>query len=175
MWCAILSDSMLSLIEKWDDIDFTNIQLLNGDWSKCSHKKYFKLQIDNLIDVHYTHYIKDEQYDTPHVVDIDVNYSNIENYIVEKYNERLSRMNMPPVFIVLDEIPQYDYSHDNVHKLLELHTNYKIVCITRHKDLLDYSSDNHLMIFDDTNRFDKYHCPIYYCKYTNKIKSFITG
>jgi len=173
MWCAILHPSIMNLITKWDDIDFTKFHLVTGDWSKCADKRYFKLIIDNMVEVHYTHYLKDERYATPHIDDVDVNCADVENYIIEKYTERLSRMNERPVFVVLDEMPYYDYTHDNVKALLELPTNYKIVCITRHQDLLDYNSNNRLCIFDDTNRLDDCHCPIYYTKYTNEINSFI--
>lgn len=173
MWCAILYSSIMTLITKWDDIDFTKVHLVAGDWTKYVNNKYFKLIIDNMIEVHYTHYIKDERYAIPHIEDVDVHYADIDKYITEKYIERLERMSEPPIFVILDELPYYDYTHDNLKALLEAHSNYKIVCITRHIDLLDYNDRNHLCIYDDTVRCDARHCPIYYTKYGNKINEFI--
>ena len=175
MWCAVLYSSMKNLILNWDTIDFTKVRCSRSDWVKCIDKNCFKLVVDSKVEVHYTHYIKDVRYTSPKVVDVDVYYADIEKYLLTKYFERLKRMVSPPTFVILDEIPQYDYTYSNVKDLLGLSTNYKIVCITRHKDLLHYNSTNRLCILDDSVRFDRQHCPIFYTRYATDINKFINS
>jgi hypothetical protein len=173
MWCALMKPSITKLITNWNNINFLNTRLEPDDWEKQREKQSFKLIVDDSVIIHYSHYIKDMKYDVPYIDDVDVKYKQIENYIKEKYDERLSRMNEPPTFVILDEMPYYDYTHDNMKSILELENDNKIICITKHKDLLDYNDNKHLCIFDDTNRLDENHCPIFYTKYANKINAFI--
>ena len=74
-------------------INYKNIRIENNN----------HIIIDDKVDVHYLHYIKDNSCSKPTFVKKDntIRYSNIEDYTLDKYLRRLSRMNIDdnPIFI----------------------------------------------------------------------------
>ena len=173
VWSAVLAESMKTLISSFDRIEWANVVVEKCDWVKYAGTPRYMLVVDNKIKIYYTHYIKDDRYDTPVVNDVDVFYKDIEQYIIDKYTNRLQRMSSNPVFIILDEIPHYDYTKDNIYELLHIHSSAKLIVITKHEEFLRENDERIHCIYDDTERFDKSHCPIYYTKYRDEINEFI--
>ena len=164
---------MKTLISSFERIEWANAVVEKCDWVKYAGTPRYMLVVDNKIKIYYTHYIKDDRYDTPVVNDVDVFYKDIEQYIIDKYTSRLQRMSSNPVFIILDEIPRYDYTKDNISELLHIHSSAKLIVITKHEEFLRANDERIHCIYDDTERFDKSHCPIYYTKYRDEINEFI--
>lgn len=96
MWSIIPPDDFYYLYTHYNDLNYKNIKL-----EKL--KTDYKLTIDGKIRVIYVHYKYDKNANTPtKKTKIDVFYNKIEDYIIEKYETRLSRMKEPPLFIVTD-------------------------------------------------------------------------
>ena len=148
---------MFELIKNFDNLNFNNIMIDKSEYHFDKNKLTFKIIIDDRIEVHYPHYYFKKDENTPIIKGFDVFYNKIWEYVVNKYETRLSRMKEEPIFIILGEyeldIPSiFDYSLEKERKILELNTNYKIVLITKFKELLKYNDNKHLIILDETTR-----------------------
>jgi len=99
-WCVIDFDSMCTLIKDYEKIDFRKYILLrNGNI--CT------IEIDGKVKVQYVHYMYDERYDAPTNIEgsADILYKKIDEYVEQKYIERLKRMQdkqEEPIFIFAD-------------------------------------------------------------------------
>ena len=95
MWCVIPPDDFYYLYCNYNEIDFNNITLIK--------EKFYKIVIDNKVNVYYVHYLYDKNATTPiKKTPIDIVYNRIDEYIIEKYKTRLERMKEKPIFIVTD-------------------------------------------------------------------------
>lgn len=179
MWCVIKADSFYNLILNYDKIDFSNFEISKSNFNGTSNKlDIFKIIVDNLIEAHYIHHHFHKDYSKVYVKDIDVFYNKIWEYIVEKYEERIKRINDKPTFLILGETTNSGFNLETEEKILKIKTPYKIILITKYKQLLNYNDDTHLIIFDDTyrNGGKGNHLPDYYCdKHYNQINDFISN
>jgi uncharacterized protein (DUF1919 family) len=96
MWCVIPPDDFYYLYSHYYQIDFSNIELEKEG-------KFYKIVVDGKINVYYVHYKYNKNATVPKKQnEVDIVYDKIEEYIVEKYNVRLSRMFGKPFFVVTD-------------------------------------------------------------------------
>jgi uncharacterized protein (DUF1919 family) len=97
-WCLIPPKDFEKLYENFDNINFKNYRLdKEGQW--------YKIIIDEKVTVFYPHYRYDPDFKelkSKIPGDLTVYYCKIEDYIKERYEERLSRMSGKPIFIVDD-------------------------------------------------------------------------
>lgn len=98
IWNAINTPDFMLLVENYDNINFNNFELVYKD-------DIYQMNIDNLIIVTYPHYKYDENIVTPIIKSDKFGthmYSNsIDKYIIDRYVERLKRMNEAPTFILI--------------------------------------------------------------------------
>jgi hypothetical protein len=99
MWCLIPPDSFAKLYDNFGKLNLKKYKVAKeGDW--------YKVVIDEKVDVYYPHYRYDAAADEPRTGgtgELDVYYSKIEEYIKEKYEARLARMSGKPVFVIDDK------------------------------------------------------------------------
>lgn len=117
MWCLIPPKSFSYLYHNFNTIDFKNIELKkDGPW--------YKVIIDGNVTVYYPHYRFDAAFTKPTVgkSGIDVYYNKIDEYIVEKYMLRQTRMGGTSIFII----------NDTKTKLVDG------ICTYKKEDLLEY-------------------------------------
>jgi len=98
VWCIIPPQDFLYLYNNYGVLNFRKIEIeKEGD--------DYKVVVDGKINVYYVHYKHDETAEKPiKRTPIDVYYNKIEDYIIEKYFNRLERMKDKPIFIVTDRI-----------------------------------------------------------------------
>ena len=87
IWCFI--EPFFVFIKDYSNINFRNYRLekLNGKLER------FKIVIEDKYELKFWHYWFDKNCEILTIKDRDVYYNKIWEYIVEKYEERLSRMN----------------------------------------------------------------------------------
>lgn len=126
MWNVIDFDSFVYLIEHWNEIDFYDYELIKDD------KWIFSILIENKIKIQYVHYIFNPNYSHPTLDKAgNILYNKIWEYIVERYDTRLSRMldnKEYPLFCVCNFNTIYKDSIYTKEQLEKLST-YKNVCI----------------------------------------------
>lgn len=94
----IYFDDFIKLIKNYDIINFSNYELKkDNDW-------HFRIEVDNIFTAELNHYRFDKTVDGIKKNFPDVYSNKIWEYIVEKYETRLLRMNERPIFI-----GHYDY------------------------------------------------------------------
>lgn len=124
IWSIVDFDSMYYLIKNYENINFLNYELKKTqDWK-------FYLMIENKIKIQCIHYKFDKTYSTPTIKGIDVFYNKIWEYIVEKYEERLSRMyKEQPIFMLTNwwDRTETDLTYDRLKLLNDLHKD-NIIC-----------------------------------------------
>lgn len=156
-WDIIKPKDMIILIKTFNKVKFENIKLLPSEFSNDT-RKCFKIRIDDLFEVHYPHYLKDERYKNIQYgsseTSVDVLYANIEDYIINTYKRRLLRMlksNEEPKFLILGDRPGYKWTLENIKELENIKSEYKICLITdididinlKHVSLIKSNSENH--------------------------------
>ena len=98
IWNAINTSDFMFLVENYDKINFNNFKLIYED-------DIYSINIDNSFNVTYPHYKYDDTIDKPTIKSDKFGthmYSkNIDEYIVNKYKERLLRCNEDPTFILV--------------------------------------------------------------------------
>lgn len=159
MWSIVSADDMIKLIENYDKINFKNFIIEKSDYYNRTefYKKQFinelkqpyfifKIKIDNLIDVHYVHYMFNSNYENKTVVDVNVFWNKIWEYVVEKYKNRVEKMmsfNENPKFVITAF--ETDYTIEKQQKLLDIKTNHKIILITDNPEQLNAEKPNVLV------------------------------
>ena len=98
IWNAINTPDFMKLVENYDNINFNNFKLLYED-------EIYQINIDNILTVTYPHYkygkdditptIRRERYGTR------LYFNDIEQYIINKYKNRLLRINEDPTFVLV--------------------------------------------------------------------------
>lgn len=150
IWARILRDDVFSMIDNWGKINFSNFELVNP----VESYPIFGIRIDKKFTVYYPHYIKDEQYDTPTKMvntacGLDIRYNKIDEYIIDKYKERLKRMDVSDTLFVFNQSARtyFDTFEDLflLQKKLQ-QNNLKSVIITNIEELSKYSTDNNRII-----------------------------
>ena len=98
IWARILHSDFIYLINNFDNIDFSNVSF-NLEYYKSKDYQNVICKLDNKISMHFTHYVYNENYETPYKKDLDVLYKNILEYSKDKYFNRLKRMSGKPIFV----------------------------------------------------------------------------
>ena len=113
MWTYILPDQYIKLVNKFDTLNFSNIQVYNIKKSK-NYQEYYNILdlvkefnsvqycvcIDKKVELLFLHYIEDDKYNTPQKIKSEVYYNNIPELITKHYNNRILRMkDKKPTFI----------------------------------------------------------------------------
>ena len=93
-WNIIDYISFGYLIKNYNTINFNNIELKFNE-----NTKRYTLIIDNNINVYYEHYIEDINEKEILKKNNNVYYSNIKEYILKKYKNRL-KLNNKPIFVI---------------------------------------------------------------------------
>ena len=105
MWTYILPDQYIKLVNKFDTLNFSNIQVYNIKKSK-NYQEYYNILdlvkefnsvqycvcIDKKVELLFLHYIEDDKYNTPQKIKSEVYYNNIPELITKHYNNRILRM-----------------------------------------------------------------------------------
>lgn len=113
-WSVIDFDSMYYLIKNYEKINFKNYELTKTpDW-------WFTIIIDNVIKVHYVHYKFDKNANKPTRCGSNIIYNKIWEYIVEKYEERLTRMHGQPIFVIGSIHPCHWYTENEIYKICKI-------------------------------------------------------
>lgn len=117
IWCVIPPDDFQRLYNHYNQIDFSNIKLEKD-------KKYYKIVIDDKINVYYVHYKYSKEDKIPRrIKNGDILYIDIERYIMEKYLMRLKRMSGKPLFVVTDREyitnKQWNFSKEDIENYLD--------------------------------------------------------
>lgn len=147
IWCYMSSNDMCFLIENYEKINYNNFKLL-----PVENTDYYKIVVDNTISIIYTHYHKSKT--AFKTMNVDVYSKDIENYIIEKYKDRLTRMktlNEQPEFCIITYTKYtYDFYYENVLKIINTlkNTPYKGTIITQFYSLLNYNSENLKIIYN---------------------------
>lgn len=129
-WNFIDFNSMYYLIENFENINFLDFTLIkDAKWN-------FSIIIENKIKIQYVHYKFDKNATKIKIVKADVFYNKIWEYIVEKYKERLKRMNEKPIFIIASIHKYHYYTEPEIYKICELcrKKNYKLVIANNNID-----------------------------------------
>lgn len=121
-------DSSYNLVKYWDEIDFTNYELVKDDnWN-------FSIIIDNKVKIQYVHYKFSSKYGKPTKVGEDIFYCKIWEYITDKYNSRVNRMlktEEDPIFIFACAKSAVNkrssFTIEQQQKLASLNSKYKII------------------------------------------------
>lgn len=143
IWTIVMPEDFLYLVENYDKIDFKNIKIENGVFTNRSCKKHRYL-IDGKIGLVAYHYEKDSNVEKPTKIGSDLHISDIENYMVSKYLQRLERMRLTkPIFVFSGfSLPQFDVSNKDIEKFLSIETPYKRILLVRNKDFLRRKVEN---------------------------------
>ena len=128
IWTVIDFQSMLHLVQNWDNINFKNFELIKDD------KWNFSILIDEKVKIQYVHYKFNPNCKTPILDNIgSIHYYKIWEYIIQKYKERLNRMlenKEEPIFCICNFntiFPDAIYTKEQ----LEILSKYKNVHILR--------------------------------------------
>ena len=144
-WCFIEPNDLILLMRKYNILNYNNIKLVKS----IEHENSYVLIIDYLIKLKYIHYIEDKNVKfkkSGH----NVKSSNIKDYIIKKYKERLKRMKKElPVFIYIDKL--HRSSDKTTLDFINEKTKFKRILITNNHNLFKYRNDN-LLIIIDTNK-----------------------
>ena len=103
IWCMVLREDVITMLNNWKYINFKRYKLIDED--KENNVPY-GVNIDKKITIYYPHYIKDKNCPEPTRYangesGLDIRYCNIEDYMKEDYERRISRMtkNKKPFFV----------------------------------------------------------------------------
>jgi uncharacterized protein (DUF1919 family) len=94
IWMRITGESLKQLVLNYDKINFNNYELTKDkNWN-------FSIIVDNIVQIHYSHYKFDAKCNKPIKVNNEIKYNKIWEYIVAKYEERLKKMTETPIFVL---------------------------------------------------------------------------
>lgn len=95
-WSRISYKDFIFLANNLQNIDFNkiDISLINDPAEGKQHNKVGLVKIDNKLNILYPHYIQSSDYENPTKIDTDVYYNKMNEYILEKYTNRLNRMKL---------------------------------------------------------------------------------
>ena len=137
VWSYIPFEDFFNLIKYWDEINFRNftVEAIGNNPSNG-----YKTVIDNKVNVYWHHYKYDENVlDEPKIVNVNVLYYKIDEYIKKKYEERVERMlksKIDPIFIFGDSFKRCGknvFNEIRKKELLNIQSKYKIICLDSEK------------------------------------------
>lgn len=99
MWSAIQCDDFVKLINLWDTLNLSDVKF-NLEKYKSNEHTSVLVKIQNEINIHFVHYIKDDNKKTPtKELSTNILYYDIINYTRKKWFDRLERIITPPTFL----------------------------------------------------------------------------
>lgn len=130
-WCIVENDDLLNLIKNFNNIDLNNV-VFSLHKSKENENYYVKCLIDNIVNVHFVHYLQNDKFIEPQVNEIDVYYKDIISWVKEKWYDRVKRIkNKNDITFFASGIYNFGTTSDNVvslvKKLNELGKNSNII------------------------------------------------
>lgn len=133
IWTVIAFEDMKKLITEWNSINFLDYELLRDEnWN-------FSILIDKKVKIQYVHYKFSPDDKIPRKDGVDIYYSRIWEYIVEKYEKRIKRMldrNEAPLFCICNFNTIYKDAIYTDEQLEEL-SKYSNVLILKNCDKLE--------------------------------------
>lgn len=174
IWNRIHNEDLIKLLENFNKINFKNVEIKKI--GKNLEDGFF-ITIDNLINVFYQHYKFDKNCNTPTLKDdvtnmlghwsIDIHYNKIWEYILEKYESRLNRMNFNDTFILALE----DNNNLDLDKILPLAEKLKFKVILTTKKEIKPSDKLMVLRSNFENDFPGYFSD----HYAEDIRKFLTN
>lgn len=176
-WCEVTFDSMYSLILNFENINWDTYKIGHRPCGWNENVNYYFLDIDDKIKITYPHYLLDYTRKSPIKIGENVYYEHIEEFIINKYNERLTRMkntNEKPVFLI--EWDCFDYDANALEKLIKTDLKYKVIVITNLIEYKDFKpTENLLIIYDAHEKGPNGWFPAQFAtEYDSVIFSFLT-
>lgn len=131
IWSTVPYDSLYYLVQNWPSINWYKIKLIPNNERPYT----LTLIIDNIIKVHYVHYIFSPTHTTPYTHGANVYYKDIHLYLLQKYKERVNRMLTygdikNPKFLIHEELFGNKSTHSYVDKLFNMQSPYQRVFVT---------------------------------------------
>lgn len=130
-WNVIDFDSMYYLIDNYENINYDDFQIIkNAKWE-------FSIKIDGRVIVNFPHYRFDRNASKLTIKGVDVYWDRIWEFIVEKYEERLSRMKSKPIFFIGSIHHHHNYSKNQIISICDLcrKKGYKLIIANENFDL----------------------------------------
>lgn len=124
IWTLMEPDLYIEFIDNFENINFDNFELTN-DSKELSNK--FSIIIDEKYKLEFIHAHFDKSSNKPKIVNADVYYCKIWEYIVEVYTRRLERMKHETDKLFLFHEPNLPYK--NLNKLPEICEKHKYKCL----------------------------------------------
>ena len=148
IWAKILHNDFIYLINNFDNIDFSNISF-SLEYYKSKEYQNVLCKMDNKISLHFTHYVYNENCDTPYKKDLDVLYKDILTYSKEKYFNRLSRMSGSPIFVYSFNNIQYsiDEYKKRIYDVLKIKDKKIYIIAYKSIEITDEIPDNVKVIY----------------------------
>ena len=129
IWTVIDFNSMLYLIQNWNNINFKNYELVKDkNWN-------FSIIIDNKVKIQYVHYKfnKNVVFKDKTEPGTDIESNKIWEYIIQKYDERLERMlrkKESPIFCICNVNTLFEDCHYNNEQLSTLQKYKNVYVLT---------------------------------------------
>lgn len=155
IWDIMFANDIINLIKYFNTINWKNYKVVESDFS-TKQRKCFKIVIDNKINVQFPHYLfgNNDKIINGNSNSIDVIWKDIEKYVSNTYERRLSRMlnkNIMPKFLILGDRKGYEFSNTDIESLKTLNTPFKICFISNRVEnyeskqlkFIRYNSENH--------------------------------
>ena len=151
IWNILFYDSYKNLITLIDKINFNNFSIKLK--KEIIRDKYACILIDNLIEVHYIHYIQNSKYNIPtkHNNGVDIYFNDILSYANDKYISRLNRMNINENIFILVDDEKVNLSDKDILDFIYLNLNGIKFFITNKDKYKDYNKNTNILITSETN------------------------
>ena len=100
-WGLIYLDEFITLINNFNNLNFYNIELSLNKKNVKNNYPYVKCLLDNKVNIHFIHYLYNENSYKLDKKEVDVFYKNIIDWTKNKWIERYNRMgNERPSFFI---------------------------------------------------------------------------
>jgi len=99
IWNSIFVDDFINLMENYNSIHLDNV-IFSLENYKMQDKLSVIATLDDFINLHFIHYIKDETKEVPFRQGINIYYNNILDYAKNKWYDRINRTSESPLFYI---------------------------------------------------------------------------
>ena len=141
MWIRIYYDSYKTIISDFDNINFKDIRFDNY---LGKDEKYNHILINNTnIEINYTHYIQNSKFDKPTKQEKspDIYYNDIQTYTINKYLQRLKRMDYSDKRIfILSDAENIHLTDNDIKDFLSLNLTGLKILITNKEKYIKYNN-----------------------------------
>ena len=144
IWTQIAPLDFISLIGKFDQINFSNYELirlhkriLEKEFNDFGNHPWLKmhplgLNIDSTFKLWFPHILYKESAIKPEILNTDIYCRRNFELVVNTYLSRLRRMDDDPIFLILD-YPWFGWNCDMINKIVDLSekVKYRIIILTK--------------------------------------------